>query len=107
MELFFIIVLLLLPFPIHAEVVINEFAVQPTQTVEIFNAASVSADISHWYIDDSGGSTYYTIPANTILPPQTCAVFTGDFNLNKSSADTVRLFTAEYPPTTPSAVLID
>lgn len=91
----------------HAEVVINEFAVQPTQTVELLNTASTSADISHWYIDDSGGSTYYTIPPETVLPPFTCAVFISDFNFNKSSADTIRLFNSSFIPTSSSATLVD
>lgn len=78
------------------------------QTVEIINTdATRSADISSWYIDDSGGSTYFTIPTNTHLPPLSCLIFTGDFNLNKASADSIRLFTSSHPPTSSSAILVD
>lgn len=100
--------LLMCTVPVHASIILNEMAVQPTQTVELFNTdASRSADISSWYIDDSGGSTYFSIPENTSLPPLSCIVFTGDFNLNKASPDSIRLFTASHPPTSSSAVLVD
>lgn len=73
-------------------VFINEFLIEPTpQQVEIMNTGTQSTDISGWYIDDSGGTTYYTIPESSILYPNACMAFSGDFNLNKSSADTIRL----------------
>ncbi|PIS15840.1 hypothetical protein COT62_01555 [Candidatus Roizmanbacteria bacterium CG09_land_8_20_14_0_10_41_9] len=50
---------------------------------------------------------YYTIPKNTILYPNSCQVFTSDFNLNKSSSDTIRLFDSTFPPSSSSARLID
>ncbi|MFH0773078.1 MAG: lamin tail domain-containing protein [bacterium] len=92
---------------IFASVVLNEVAIQPNQTVELYNTASTSADISSWYIDDAGGTTYYTIPSQTILPPQSCYLFSADFNFNKSSADIVRLFDNTSPPTSSSAKLIE
>ncbi|MFZ2206713.1 MAG: lamin tail domain-containing protein [Microgenomates group bacterium] len=94
--------------PTYSSVILNEVAIQPTQTVELYNLdSSISADISSWYIDDSGGSTYFTIPSNTFIPPLSCLVFSGDFNFNKSSNDTIRLINNSSPPTTASAILID
>lgn len=87
---------------------INEFQIEPDpQQVEIINIASTSANLSHWYLDDSGGTTYFTIPDGTTLFPNSCLVFTGDFNLNKSSADVIRLFDNTAAPTDPNAKLID
>ena len=94
-------------FTIYASVVLNEVAIQPNQVVELYNNASESADISSWYIDDAGGTTYFTIPQQTILFPQSCLVFSTDFNFNKSSADSIRLFDNTSPPTTSSARLIE
>ena len=74
------------------KVLINEFLIDPQpQSVEVFNSGTESADISDWIIDDSGGTTFYTIPKNNIIFPNQCLVFSGDFNLNKTSVDTVRL----------------
>lgn len=92
---------------VHASVVLNEVAIQPNQAVELYNSATTSADISGWYIDDVGGSTYYTIAPQTILAPLSCYVFTADFNFNKASSDVVRLFDNSYPPTTSSAKIIE
>lgn len=92
---------------VYASVTLNEFAVQPAQTVEIVNTSSESADISGWYIDDSGGSTFFTIAQNTVITPNSCIVISGSFNLNSASSDSVRLFDNTYPPTTSSAQLID
>ena len=87
---------------------INEFAIDLSpQQVELINTSSNSADISSWYLDDSGGTTYYTIPQNTYLYPNSCLVFSSDLNLNKSSPDTLRLFDTSYPPTATNASLID
>lgn len=94
--------------PVSASVILNEVAIQPTQTVEIINTdATMSADISSWYIDDSGGTTYFSIPPNTLLPPLVCVTFSGDFNLNKASSDTIRLLSGSAPPTSSSAILVD
>lgn len=82
-------------------------AIDPKQTVELINTSSESANLSGWFIDDNGGSSYYVIPDNTLIYPQSCAVFQGDFNLNKSSADMVRLFNSSAQPTSSSAILID
>jgi len=101
------IFLVISSFNVSASVVLNEVAIQPNQIVELYNNASESADISSWYIDDAGGTTYFTIPSQTILPPQSCLIFNGDFNFNKSSADVVRLFDNSNPPTTSSARLIE
>jgi len=89
-------------------VLINEFAIETSpQSVELLNTASTSANLSGWHIDDNGGTTYFTIPDGTILLPSSCVVFSSEFNLNKSSADTVRLFDMTAPPTSASAHLID
>lgn len=109
---FFLILLFfsILPYCIFAsnEVIINEFSIDPQpQQVEILNTSSQSADISNWYLDDNGGSSYVTFPKQTILNPNACYVFSGDINLNKSSPDTIRLFSSTYPPTSSSAQLVD
>ncbi len=88
-------------------VLINEFSVEPTQSIELINNSNDIVDISNWYLDDNGGTTYFTIPANSLLYPNSCLVFNGDFNLNKSSADTVRLFDNTAPPIQIGANLID
>ncbi|MFA5770708.1 MAG: lamin tail domain-containing protein [Patescibacteria group bacterium] len=80
--------------PIYAQskILINEFLIDPQpQSVEIFNSGSESSDISDWIIDDSGGTTFYTIPKESIIFPNQCLVFSADFNLNKTSADTIKL----------------
>lgn len=81
-------------FPVLAQskILINEFLIDPQpQSVEIFNSGTESADISDWVIDDSGGTTFYTIPKDSVVFPNQCLVLSGDFNLNKSSPDSVRL----------------
>ncbi len=104
----FIFSYLIFPFfPVYASVILNEIAIIPTQAVELYNNASTSADISGWYIDDAGGSTYFSVPPQTLLAPQSCVVFTTDFNFNKSSQDLIRLFDSSSPPTTTSAKLIE
>jgi len=105
--IFYFIYLFISSFNVSASVVLNEVAIQPSQVVELYNNASESADISSWYIDDAGGTTYFTIPPQTILPPQSCILFSADFNFNKSSADVVRLFNNASPPTTSSAKLME
>ena len=86
------IVLLVNPTYAQSKVLINEFLIDPQpQSVEIFNSGSESADVSDWIIDDSGGTTFYTIPKDSIIFPNQCLIFSADFNLNKTSADTVRL----------------
>jgi hypothetical protein len=106
-----LLILLLLFFPsiVHAEdVVINEFLIDPQpQQVELFNKGSSTVDISNWYIDDNGGTTYFTIPSSTLLPSQSCVVFSADFNLNKSSSDTIRLFNNTAIPTSSTSQLQD
>ena len=73
-------------------ILINEFLIDPQpQSVEIFNSGSESADISDWIIDDSGGTTFYTIPKDSVIFPNQCLIFSSDFNLNKTSADTIKL----------------
>ncbi len=92
----------------YANVVINEFQIEPTpQVVELFNKGTDSVDISSWYIDDSGGATYFTIPQGNIIYPSSCLSFTSDFNLNKTSSDTIRLFDSTAPPSSSSAILLD
>ncbi len=88
---------------------INEFLIEPTpQQVEIINTGTETMDISGWYINDNGGtSNYYTIHKNTILLPNSCQVFSGDFGFNKVKEDRVRLFNSSAPPTSSDAQLID
>lgn len=93
---------------VYAAVKINEVTIETgMQQIELLNDGSAEADISNWYLDDSGGSTYATIPSNTILLPNACYVYSGDVNLNKTSADTVRLFDSTVPPTSSSASIKD
>lgn len=82
-----------------ADVVINEFLIDPTTTqwVELYNIGSGTVNISGWIIDDAGSeSTKFTVPENTLLPSKSCLVFSsGNFNFNKSSADGARLFSGD------------
>ncbi len=90
------------------QILINEFSIDSSpQQTELINNSSESADISGWYLDDSGGTTYYVIPQNTVLLPHSCYVITTDLNLNKSSSDILRLFDSSAPPTSLSAKIID
>lgn len=91
----------------ESTVLINEFAIEPTQSVELINNSNETVDISNWYIDDSGGTTYFTVPQNSLLYPNSCLIFSSDFNLNKASADSIRLFDNTAPPTNASAKLMD
>ena len=105
-----ILFLFLIIRPIHGEakILINEFLIDPQpQQVELINIGSDSADVSGWYLDDSGGTTYYTIPQSSVIYPNSCLVFSGDFNLNKTSADSLRLFNNLFSPTSSSPQLID
>lgn len=87
---------------------INEFLIEPTpQIVELLNTGTEIVDLSNWYVDDSGGTTYFTIPTGTQLYPNACLSFSGSLNLNRTSDDTVRLFDSTAPPTSSSANLID
>lgn len=87
---------------------INEFLIDPTpQSVELLNTGTEIVDLSNWYIDDNGGTSYFTIPQGTNLYPNACLSFSGNFNLNRTTADTVRLFDSTAAPTTLSANLID
>lgn len=88
-------------------ILINEFLIEPTQSVEVINTGIETIDISNWYIDDSGGTTYFTIPKNSLLYPNSCLVFSANFYLNISSNDTIRLFDNTAPPTSPLTMLID
>ncbi|MBI5127436.1 lamin tail domain-containing protein [Candidatus Roizmanbacteria bacterium] len=76
----------------QSKILINEFLIdsQPQQA-EIFNSGIETVDISGWIVDDSGGTTFYTIPQSSILNPNSCLVFSGDFNLNKTTPDTIKL----------------
>ena len=90
-----------------SNILINEFVIEPTQSVEILNKGETSVDISNWYIDDNGGSTYYTIAENTIIYPNSCIIFSSNFYLNKSSSDTIYLFDNTNNPLSMDAVIID
>lgn len=90
-----------------SNILINEIQIEPDQSIEILNTGSETKDISGWYLDDNSGTTYFTIPQNTIIYGNSCLVFTSNFNLNKTSSDTSRLFDSTAPPTSTSANLID
>lgn len=105
--LFILLWILLLKSSVFADIRLNEVLIEPDQSVELINTSSDEVDISSWYIDDSGGTTYYTIPQDTIIYPGSCLVFSSNFNLNKASADTVRIFNNTYPPTSTLSALID
>ena len=87
---------------------INEFLIEPTpQIVELLNTGTEIVDLSNWYIDDNGGTTYFTIPTGTQLYPNACVSFSGSINLNRTTVDSVRLFDSTASPTSSSANLID
>ncbi len=91
-----------------SKIKINEFLIEPTpQIVELLNTGTEIVDLSNWYIDDNGGTTYFTIPTGTQLYPNACISFSGSLNLNRASVDAVRLFDSTAPPTSSSANLID
>lgn len=80
----------------QSRIFINEFLIESQpQQVEIYNGGTETVDISGWIIDDSGGTTFYTIPQSSLINPGFCLIFSGDFNLNKTSADTIRLLNGE------------
>ena len=79
---------------------INEFLIEPTpQIVELLNTGTEIVDLSNWYIDDNGGTTYFTIPTGTQLYPNACVSFSGSINLNRTTVDSVRLFDSTASPT--------
>lgn len=81
-----------------ADVVMNEFKVDPSaeQWVELYNAGTESHNVSGWFIDDNGGTEKFTIPEGTILAPNTYSTFSsGKFNWNTSSEDSARLLDGE------------
>lgn len=88
-------------------IVINEIQTSSPQSVELYNNGTESMDISGWYIDDSGGSSYYQVPEFTVIQPRGCVSFTSNFGFNTATADAVRLFTAVAAPGATNAFLID
>ena len=93
----FLISLFLLLFflkSVEGKILINEFLIEPTpQQVEIINIGTESANLYGWIIDDDGGSSAtFTIPDNSIIYPNSCLIFSGNFYLNAKTADTIRLF---------------
>ncbi|MBP6994302.1 lamin tail domain-containing protein [Candidatus Woesebacteria bacterium] len=104
----FVTLFLTIPNVIFGQVVINEFDVNVSpQKVELLNVSNQAVDISGWYLDDNGGTTYLTIPAQPPLAPGFCTVMQGSMNLNTASSDTIRLFDSSVPPPSPSPNLID
>jgi len=92
---FFLFLLILLPQKVlAADVVINEFLVDPdsSQWVELYNKGASPIDIGSWFIDDNGGSQKFTIPSGTLINPSEYKIFeSGFFNLNRATSDTVQL----------------
>lgn len=92
---FFLFLLILLPQKVLAgDVVINEFLVDPdsAQWVELYNKGTIPIDIGSWFIDDDGGTQKFTIPSGTLINPSEYKIFeSGFFNLNRTTADTVKL----------------
>lgn len=112
MPFLFLILHFFIPRPIyandhHTSVFINEFQIEPEQAVELVNRTMATIDISNWYLDDDGGTTFYTIPAGTTIQPNRCIVLKGSLNLNKSSEDTLRLFDNTALPIEEAAQLMD
>ncbi len=73
---------------------INEFFIGSTssQWIELYNSSDSIVDIGNWILDDEGGSQNFVIPEGTQLQGKSYQVFESSlFNLNKSSADIVRL----------------
>lgn len=93
----FLFLFAVIPAIAYENIRVNEFLVDPQpQQVEIINTGSTSADLGNWIIDDNGGSLgHFSIPEGTIIGPNSCLVFSKDFNLNKSSSDSVRLIDNE------------
>ena len=54
---------------------LSEIGIEPTQQVEIINTQNTEVDISGYYIDDDSGTTFFTIPPNSKIPPNNCIVF--------------------------------
>ncbi len=103
---------LFVPSSVSAAIVINEFATDSPQKVELYNTGPDPMYIDGWYIDDDSGTTFYQIPSATpqtqLIQPNKCLVYTsGSFNFNSSSSDTVRLFNNTASPVSAGAVLID
>jgi len=90
-----------------SSIFINEFLIEPTQQVEIVNNGTSTVDISGWFLDDNGGTTYYTVPDGTVVGANTCVVLSGSFNLNKTSSDAIRLFDKNSLPTSTSSSPVD
>lgn len=89
----FLVLLLFLIFPqkVDAQVVINEFQISPDQWIELYNKGESDIDISGWIIDDNGGTEKYNISDSTILKSKKCISFqSGKFNWSQSD-DTVKL----------------
>ncbi|MBI1862756.1 lamin tail domain-containing protein [Candidatus Microgenomates bacterium] len=105
----FIIILFVLTRPALAtsSIVINEFQTSTPQQVELYNNGTEAVDISGWFIDDNGGTTFFTVPESTILWPNTCLSFASSFGFNTASADAVRLFNATAQPTATNAQIVD
>lgn len=92
----------------RAQAVVNEIDIFASpQAVELVNTTNEPVNISGWYLDDSGGTTYLTIPAGSLIAPGACVVVRGNLNLNTASSDTVRLMDSTAPPTGVAPHLID
>ncbi len=82
-------------------IVINEFQTASPQSIELLNVSDTNTvSLQNWYLDDQGSAVVYSITTNILLAPHQCVVFQADFDLNTSTADSVRLFQ-------PGAVLQD
>lgn len=103
------VLMFFMPPYVSASVVINEFATDSPQKVELYNTGPDAVTIDGWYIDDDGGTTFYQIPSSSqLIQPNKCLVYSsGSFNFNSASSDTVRLFSNIASPITAGAVLID
>jgi len=80
---------------VFGQIIINEFQIEPEQSIELWNSSNDTVDLGNWVLDDSGGTTFYTIPPNSLILPFSCLVFTANFNLNRTSSDQIRLFNAQ------------
>jgi len=81
---------------VFGQIVINEFTIEPDQSVELWNSSPDTVNLENWVLDDSGGATFYTLPPNSNILPQSCLVFTSNFNLNRTTPDMLRLFNPDH-----------
>lgn len=107
LNLFFIILILFFKNTVQAQTTnlfINEVLIEPEQKIELINLGAEKIDLNSWFIDDDGGTTYYQFTQKYEVQPNSCVVISSNFNLNKTTPDTVRLFDPLNVPTNGSSL---